>query len=241
MAEIAVKPTKTSKRTRRVTRAVAEKKETTAETAKTALSLFDGLLENIFNTKAEFETLQREITAVKESWKKEQEDHKREVSERSTQEEIERQREKERYEYETGLVRKKAENDFEEKLQKWEKELAERKEEIEQDKKELESLRRQVASFENEKEKAVEAAQAALTKELSEKSENERKMREQEIKAEKEILNLKLESLTTENQKQAAEIVNLQKALNAATAQVKDIAVKVIEAGGPSAKTPLDE
>jgi hypothetical protein len=87
----------------------------------------------------------------------------------------------------------------------------------------------------------VAAAEKVLGGNLTEKFETERKMREREIKAEKEILNLKLESLAAENSKQATEIVNLQKTLNTATTQVKDIAVKVIEAGGPSpAKLPLE-
>jgi len=106
------------------------------------------------------------------------------------------------------------------------------------EKKELESLREAVANFENEKEKVVAAAESILEKALTEKFENERRMREQEFKSEKEILNLKLESLTVENQKQTTEIATLQKALNAATAQVKDIAVKVIEAGGAADGRP---
>lgn len=236
MAESVVKPTKTvRKTTRRTAKTAAEKPETAIEVAASAASLFDKLLNDIFNTKNEFEELQRDIAAAKGLWKKEQEEHKRQIAERDTQEEIERQREKERYEYETQLIRKKAENDFEEKLNKWEKELAEKKEEIAGDKKELEALRKRVEEFDGEKEEAVETAKDVLEKELNEKFESERQMREQEIKAEKEILNLKLESLTAANNKQAAEIANLQKALNAATAQVKDIAVKVIEAGGTKA------
>lgn len=242
MAEVAVKSAKTTtKRTRKTTKNVVEKPVTATEVAKSTVFLFDNLLTNLFETKAEFESLQHEIATVKESWKKEQEDHKREVGERNTQEEIERQREKERYEYETQVIRKKAENDFEEKLGKWEKGLAERKEEIEQGRKELEALRKRVEDFDGEKEDTVAAAEKVLENALTEKFANDQKMREQEIKAEKEILNLKLESLTTENHRQAAEIATLQKTLNAATAQVKDIAVKVIEARGPSTpKLPLE-
>ncbi len=239
MAEMAVKPVKTTiKRTRRTAKTVAGRAVTAVEAAKSTVSLFDDLLQNLFGTKTEFENLQKEMTTVKDLWKKEQEDHKREVSERHTQEEIERQREKEAYEYETELAHKKSENEFSEKLRGWEKELAERKDEIKNEKKELESLREAVANFENEKEKVVAAAESILEKALTEKFENERRMREQEFKSEKEILNLKLESLTVENQKQTTEIATLQKALNAATAQVKDIAVKVIEAGGAADGRP---
>jgi len=242
MVESAETTTKPARKPRRTAKSIVEKKEAVVETAASALSLFDNLLKNIFNTKNEFENLQREVAAIKESWKREQGEHQRQTIERDTQEEIERKRERERYEYETQVIQKKAENDFGEKLGKWEKELAERKEDIEQNQKELESLREQVANFENEKGEAVGATEQVLEKELTEKFETAQKLREQEIKAEKEILNLKLESLTAENNKQSVEINALKKALNEATAQVKQIAVKVIEAGSGSSsfKPPLE-
>ncbi len=88
-----------------------------------------------------------------------------------------------------------------------------------------------VDGFEMGKGEAVNQAQEILQKELTFKFETERKSREQEIKAEKDILNLKITNLTSENNRLNSEIESLKKALEEATRQVKEIAVKVIESG----------
>ncbi len=193
------------------------------------MQVFSDLLNRIKTAQTEFEKLQKEIITVKEAWIKEQKDHELGLNERKQQEEIIRKREQETYDYETKLLRKKTEDEFLEKKTKWEKELQERKEEIENDKKELEVLRKQVASFETEKNKAIKEACFVLQKELTDKFETEERIREQEFKAEKELLNLNIENLTSENTKLSSELTTLKKALEEATRQVKDIAVKVIE------------
>lgn len=97
-------------------------------------------------------------------------------------------------------------------------------------------LRKAVAGFEAEKNKVVKEACVTLEKQLSEKFATEQKLRVQEANAEKEILSLKIETLTAESTKQAKEIDFLKRALSEATQQVKDIAVKVIESSNISIK-----
>ena len=190
------------------------------------------MLHSINTAKEEFTALQKAIDEVRESWNKEQRDHEIAVAERDQQEEIAQKREKETYHYETSLARKKAEDEFLEKKQRWERELAERKDEIAKEKEELEFLRKQVEGFEEEKEKAVKEASLKLQKELTERFTVEKKLREQEVESEQELLALKITNLTQENARQSQDVALLKKSLENSIAQLKDVAVKVIESSG---------
>lgn len=192
---------------------------------------FDDLLQKIAKSKAEFEGLQKQIDETKEVFQKEKKTLETTALENKKQVEWERKKEAEVYQYETELARRRAEEAFNDKLKSWEKDLEARKNELAQEKKELEDLRKKVAGFEAEKIKAAEEAAEAAEKRLSESFENERRLREQENKAEKDILNLRLANLTAENQRQTAESSATRKALDEANRQVKEIAVKVIESG----------
>lgn len=203
------------------------------------IDAFNNLTDKIVVARVEIENLQREIEETKENWVKEQKDHDSQIAGRNRQEETEKNRERETYDYETKLARKKAEDESADRKLKWEKELVEKKEVIEKDKQELEVLRKQVAGFEADKEKAVKEACINLQKSLIEKYEIEKKLREQEIKAEKELLSFKIEQLSKENSSQASEITHLQKSLQETSDQVKEIAVKVIESGSTASKSSV--
>lgn len=214
--------------------------EPTPSTAPKPISKTDPftiLIQEISKLQTEFEKLQKEISQAKEAWSLEQRNHEQEIADRNHQEEVTRKRDRETYEYEMSRRQKQAEDEFTDKKAAWEKALNEQKETIEKDKKELEELRKVVGNFEAEQEKAIAATQANLRKELTTNFETEKKLREQEMKAEKEILTLKINNVTAEASRQAAEIDDLKKALDEATKQVKDIAVKVIEASSPNPKT----
>lgn len=198
---------------------------------------FDELISKIHQSQAEFERLQREIMQTKQSWEQEQKVHQLELVQQRQQEELERKREREAYEYELTRMRKMAEDELAYQKAAWAKELQEQKDAIEKDQRELTQLRTQVAAFEAEKIKAVKEAQAVLERQLAEKFENEKRLREQEVRSERELLNLKIASFADQNAKQAKEIEALKRALEEATRQVKEIAVKVIESGGNLAKT----
>lgn len=202
---------------------------------------FADLLRSINESKEGFMALQKEIDEVREAWIKEQNSHKIVVMERDQQEEIARKRENETYAYEVTLARKKSEDDFLEKKAKWERELEVRKEELAKEKLELENLRKLAGNFDQEKEKAVNQACILLEKELSETYSTEKRLREQELKGEKEILVLKIDTLTQENARQAQEIAIIKKSLEDATVQLKDVAVKVIESRGNKAQSPVSQ
>jgi uncharacterized protein YukE len=194
-------------------------------------SAFEALVKEIKETQGSFNDLQKQIARIQDSWAKEQKDHETQIAERDLQEEVAKKRRKETYEYEENLERKKAEDAFSQKKLIWERDLESKKEALESEKKELENLRKNVALFDAEKEKAIKEACSSLQKELVQKWEFEKKLSDQETKSEKEMLNLRISSLTEENKRLNSEIDILKKSLQTATDQIKQIAVKVIESG----------
>lgn len=224
---------------------------TTAEITATALPSvkkpspdaepFKELNRVISQAQEDFEKLRKEITETKEAWIKEQQEHERLVRERGQEEDLARKREQETYLYNTDRQRKQAEDEFSDKKSAWDKQLRDQNEALEKDQTELAALRKQVASFDTEKEKTVREAQVVLEKELTAKFGTEQKLKDQEAKAEKDILNLKISNLISENTRQTNEIEALKKALEEATRQVKDIAVKVIESNSPNKTSVLPE
>lgn len=195
---------------------------------------FTQLADKIAQAKIEFLDLLRGIEETKQNWKREQQAHEFELQQRASQEDLERKREQETYGYETQLRHKQVEDAFLEKRAGWERELEVRKEELAREKEELQDLRKQVAGFETEKERAIKEACNLLEKTLRESFATEQRIREQEFRAQVEVLNLRIENLTQENTRQAKEIEAIRRSLEDATRQLKDIAVKVIESSGSS-------
>lgn len=205
------------------------------------IDYFSELTVKIEQTKKEIVDSQKEIANTKEGWSKEKVEYEREIVARNAEIALTRRHEEEEYEYQKKVERRKTEDEFAERKTQWEKQLREEKEKIETERKELVELRSKVASFVNELQKAVKEAQSVTAGDLEAKYTNERKLREQEVKGEKDILNLKIVSLTVDNNRQTAEIETLKAAFDEATRQVKDIAVKVIEGRTPKIISPSAE
>lgn len=198
--------------------------------------VFDDLINKFIKSRQEFDNLQKEIAQVKQDWSRGQKQHELELVQQKNQEEVERKREQETYQYNTNLSRKRTEDEFQDRKLSWEKDLAQKKEELENQKKELEDLRKLSAGFNGQKENAVKEALDVLEKTLTEKVNQEKKLREQEIKAEKDIFTLKISNLETDNTRLNKEIEILKRSLEEAVRQVKEIAVKVIESGSSQNK-----
>lgn len=201
---------------------------------------FKELSQVVVQLQEDFNRLEKEMAETRQSWMKEQQEHERQVRERDQEEELARRRQQETYTYDLERRKRQGEDEFADKKAAWEKQLRDQQDILEQDHLELENLRQLAASFEAEKGKAVEGARAILQKELTASFAAEQKLKDQEFRAKEEILNLKISNLTLENTRQKEEIESLKRALEIATAQVKDIAVKVIESGsaGRSAGGP---
>lgn len=228
---------KKSVRRKTASKTTANSSTVSGQTNSTLPNIFIDLIGKISEAEAEFNRLQKEIEETEQNWLKEQKDHEQEKTSRNTQEELERKRAREDYEYEMARKRKMAEDEFNDKKAAWEKQLRDNQEQINKDKQELEQLKKLAANFEAEKEKITKEAQEQLEIQLNQKFEFENRLKDQEFKAEKEILNLKIANLQAENSRQMKELDLLKKALDEATRQVKEIAVKVIEAGNTS-KSP---
>lgn len=189
----------------------------------------DEIAEKISQSKFEYERLQKEIAQTKEAWVKEQQDYQRGIEEKSRLEELKRKQEEELYQYELFRKHKVAEDEFKDKKMDWDRSLQEQKDVIEEERKELPELRVLAENFEKEQQKAVREAEEILQKQLTSEFENEKKLKEQEVKAEKDIFNLKINNFSEENKRLSLEVDTLKKAIDQATSQVKEIALKVIE------------
>ena len=157
---------------------------------KSLISIADFLSDLMTKTgqlKEEVEKSQKEIIETKANWEKEKKEHEKQVSERDKEVELLRRREEEEYQYQLKMERKRIEDEFSEKKAMWEKELRDKKEEIESDKRELTDLREKVAGFESEIVNVIKETQTNITKEMETGFSTEKKLREQEIKADKEI------------------------------------------------------
>lgn len=201
------------------------------------VKLFNDIAEKISQSQFEYERLQKEIEQTKHSWTKEQQDHQRNLEERNRLEELKRKQEEELYQYELSRKHKVAEDEFKDKKMDWDRSLQEQKDVIEKERKELAELRVLAENFEKEQQKAVKEAQELLQKQLTSEFEIERKLKEQEVKAEKDIFNLKIGTLSEENKRLSLEVDNLKKALDQTTSQLKEVALKVIESRGNSSKS----
>lgn len=200
------------------------------------LSAFAEVENQIATAKSAFEALQKEIFEARTDWEKEKIAHEQENAERNQQEEINRQHEQELYAYEANLKRKKAEDEFTAKKEAWERDLSAQKDTLTKERQELEALRKQVAGFEAEKAKAVKEAVTVLEKQLRSAFDIQNKLADQETKGREGMLNLRLETLEKDNLRLTEELATLKQALNRATEEVKDIAVKVIESRGQNVR-----
>lgn len=242
-------PTTTAKKTTRTRKTASAQAAPVSDTqsvspilvgSKTSITKsFDDLNAVIIQSKQEFDSLQKEIAQTKQDWEREKKQHDLETTQQKHQEELERKREQETYQYTTNLTRKRTEDEFADKKLSWEKDLAQRKEELEAQKRELEDLRKQVSSFEGQKDQAVKETESLIKKQLTQEFDNEKRLREQEVKAEKEILGLKIANLEADNLRLNKEMEVLKRSLDETTRQVKEIAVKVIESGSNQPKVQL--
>ena len=189
---------------------------------------FENAIDELTLKKEEIEKLDKEIVEIRALWIKEQKNHEQELKEQREQEEIQRQREREGYDYETKLARKRAEDEF-----------AAQKEQLAAEKKELGELRKLSEEFPTEKEKVIKEAVALAEKTLTEQFGLEKKMFDQQNKAVAEVLNLKIANLEAENSRLIKELEVVKKSLDEVTRQFREVAVKAIESNRPEFSSNL--
>ena len=237
------------------------------ETIKQAIAIESKNLEDIHDIKVTAETLdalfrthdekkkafEEEMAIMGGQWKKEQEEHELAVKEMDANLKKEREREAEEYTYNLALSRKKDKDAYEdekaalkralkEEREAQEKKLAEREAAVAVQEAEIAELRVKVENIPVEMEKAVEKAKKDAIALTEREAKQKAELLAKDVEGEKKIAEFKIKTLEENVSKQASQIEALTKQLNDATAQVQQIAGKVIEgASGLKALSAVNE
>jgi colicin import membrane protein len=158
-----------------------------------------------------------------------------------------REREVEEYEYKKALERKKAQDKFDEQLQKLEKQNRERQEALEKGwqqreealkarENELAELRAQVEGFPGRLTREVESAVAAAVENLKREHETRVQLLSKDFEANGKLSALHGKALEEQLAKQTTQIADLQQQLQLAKQQVQEIAIKALDSAA-GAKT----
>ncbi len=185
-------------------------------------------------------TLESEIRIVKEEWDKTKKQHEQELKESEAAELKQRKREKEEYEYNFQRDKQQMRDAFAAEKTAWErdwnnskeakeKELAEREETITRSESELKELREKVDQFPDELNNTVEKAIKDATGRIILESEHKEQLSLNKLEGEKNVLNIRIETLERTIKEQSQQITKLSSQLEKSYGQVQDIAVKAVE------------
>jgi len=193
----------------------------------------------------ENEKHETDIQEKRAIWKKEQEEQTLVAKENIVKTKKERERENEEYQYNVNINRKKESDQYDEKRQKLEKELAEkkvafekefqeRKTKIEDAETELLELRKKNSEFPAEMEKAVSTAVKAETEKLQSVYQFEKELKQTEVEGELKLNAQTIDMLKTKIKEMETAIKDMSQKTITAESSVKDIAIKAIESSSKS-------
>ena len=192
------------------------------------------------------ETFEAEMKEIRAQWQREQADREQRVKDQA--EAIDKQRKREKEEYEYNFTRDKAQrkNTLNDELQALEKELIVKRSEFESQsqnrvteldareeaitsrEKDMESLQKEVESFPRRNEAAVQKAVADTTERLTRDFKGEKALMEARFEGESNVLMGKIEALEKTVASQAAQISDLAKKNELAYEKVQDIANRAV-------------
>lgn len=220
--------------------------QTHFEELKQAIAIEKEELEELYKIKKEAESLDALVIANNKA--KEQLENAIEEEREKLQEEIEAlklqwKREQEEYTYNLKIVRRKEQDEYNEKKAKQEKELAEQKitfekaisereKAVAEQEAELNNLRKDVSQFESQLEKAVADAEKRITERLTKEFEYKQQLEVKDLQADLKLREQMIESLNAKVKEQQELINTLGSKSDTASQQVKDIAMKAIENSG---------
>ncbi len=167
--------------------------------------------------------LQAAIDMARKSWDQEKSDHTRE-----------REREAEEYTYELNKKRRSEEEAFQSKWQAKFAELDSREAELKAKESRLTELEKMAEEAPTKLEEAVKQAKENLGKELQTAHAAEAKDARLQAEHQRSILELKLQTAEASIVAKDKQLAELQKQLDAASSQLKDMAVTVIRASNSS-------
>lgn len=217
-----------------------------------SVQVADGMLDNLVeqyeaNAKTFEEELKERRDALKQeaeeqekAWEKEQEEHHRIVKEQKELLAKNRQRDNQEYLYELKLQRqldndeyelrkKNLSQELEEAKQAKDKEWAEREKSIGEREKAFAELKEKVDNFQKEKEAAIKRGSEEGKGIASYQAKVKSDLYGKDIEGQKQVYQLRFQSLEQTIQSQDARIQSLSKQLDAALKQVQDLAVKAID------------
>lgn len=215
-----------------------------------AATAIDHLIQDYESQK---QKLEAQISAQREAWSTEEQQHAREEKEYEDSLKKQRQREVEDYEYKKALERKKAQDKYEEEMRLLEKKNKERQEELEKSWKQRETalrekeeewlrLRKEIDEFPIRLKTEVDLAVSNAVKSAEQKFEQERILLGKDGESERRLAELQIKALQDTVVRQSAEIEKIQVQVEEAKRQVQDIAVKAIEgASGAQALSHINK
>ncbi len=214
-------------------------------------------LQNIYQIKAEADSLaaliaahkekkqelEQEVKEKREAWEKEKQQFELELKEGKERIRKEREREEDEYIYNRNQKRKKEEDTYNEKVVKQEKELKEKREAFEKEmqereadikasEEELKDLRKKAEQFPAQLEEAVKQKEKEISERLTSDFKHEKDLLEKEYQGELKLLNQTIKSLQDKIRDQDNMMNQLYKKVENADKNVKDIVLKAIEGSG---------
>jgi len=216
------------------------------EMLREATALLKTELDNLYQIKAEAESLEALVAANKQGREK----LEREMGSRREQLEAEIgeiktkwTREQEAYEYDLRLKRRNEQDIYNEKKAKMEKDLADRKADFDksiadreravaEQETELKRFRSEVEGFETKLQKSVQEAEKAVTERLTREFEYQQKLQVKDLEAELRLREQMISSLEIKVKEQVEQVLTMSAKTDTASQQVKDIALRAIEKSG---------
>ena len=187
-----------------------------------------------------------EMEDARTQWQREKADRDRRVKEQTEAIDKQRQREKEEYEYTFARDKAQRKNTLDDELQALEKELGVKRSDFEKEsqnrtaeldsreeaitsrEKDMETLQKEVDSFPKRNEAAVQKAVADATERLTSNFKGDKALMEARFEGEKNVLMGKIEALEKMVASQAAQIDDLAKKNELAYEKVQDIANRAV-------------
>jgi colicin import membrane protein len=215
-----------------------------------AATALDQLIEDYHVKKKE---LEQEVAAQKAEWEKEQALKIEEAAEYDKNLKTSRQRESEEYTYQQKIERKKAQDKAEaetalrdkqnrEKQEALEKSWQQREEALKAQEDHLQELQAQVDGFPARLKEGVDKACEEATTQTEQRFSQQLFVLQKERESEQRISEMKIKSLEETQTRQQEQIARLQKQLDDAKKEVKEIAEKAIEgASGARALSHINQ
>ena len=173
--------------------------------------------------------LEGEIDAARRGWLKEKKEYELLLEAGKQALAKERQREEEDYAYKLSLARRNEEDEYNQKREQKEHELAERERVLKEREAEIVAMEKELAETPKKTEEEIKKAKEDLAKELVQRNETEKREFRLVAENEKRLAEMKITNLENAYQGQVKENESLRKQLGEVTAQLKQMAVSAIE------------